>query len=111
LLGNVLAVIVYLCLFVKYFLESVVEMHLRIAARDANFNQPANSRRNYPLKITHGKTPAVRKCSHLMFKVSCSCSHTSLKSLLPLQQLYWGSADPAYLILPQFVIIAPGYPW
>jgi len=34
----------------------VVEMLLRIAAHDTNFNQPANSQRVYPSRMTHDKT-------------------------------------------------------
>jgi len=35
-------------------------MQLRIVAHDAHFNQPSNSQRDYPSKISHDKTSAMR---------------------------------------------------
>ena len=57
-------------------------MYMTCISHSAHFNEPANSQKAL------GKTSAISKCSHLMFKLFFFCNHTSSKSLSPLSSCF-----------------------
>jgi len=71
---------------------------LRTVARDVHFNQPANSQRCYPSKITHDKTSAMRYVHTLCS--NCPPATTQAQSLSPLSN---GFVDDALIQLIPFV--------
>jgi len=78
---------ILLCLFVKYFMYSVVEIQLHIVVHDAHFNQSANSQRDYHSKITRGKTSAIKNVRILCSNNPPPAATTTLKSVTTLQRL------------------------
>ena len=86
--------------------------HAREWRDDDDVQQSASTLQKYTWQNVSNK-----KCSHLMFKLSFLCNHTSSKSLFAtLQRLYRSSADQPikifpYPIRPQCVLVAHGCPW